>query len=92
MGALNEHEIFGLQYGHGIGVGLWEFPIISRAYSIEHPVEIQPGMVFALETYAGNEDGSDGVRLEDEVVVTDTGIEIITKFPTDRIIGCGMRY
>ena len=92
MGALNEHEIFGLQYGHGIGVGLWEFPIISRAYSIEHPVEIQPGMVFALETYAGNEDGSDGVRLEDEVVVTDTGIEVITKFPTDRIIGCGMRY
>jgi Xaa-Pro aminopeptidase len=92
MGALNEHEIFGLQYGHGIGVGLWEFPIISRAYSIEHPVEIEPGMVFALETYAGNEDGSDGVRLEDEVVVTDTGIEVITKFPTDRIIGCGMSY
>ena len=49
-------------------------------------------MVFALETYAGNEDGSDGVRLEDEVVVTDDGIEIITKFPTDRIIGCGMSY
>jgi Xaa-Pro aminopeptidase len=92
MGALNEHEIFGLQYGHGIGVGLWEFPIISRAYSIEHPVVIEPGMVFALETYAGSEDGHDGVRLEDEVVVTDTGIEIITKFPTDRIIGCGMNY
>lgn len=92
MGALNEHEIFGLQYGHGIGVGLWEFPIISRAYSIEHPVEIEPGMVFALETYAGNEDGMDGVRLEDEVVVTPTGIEIITKFPTDQIIGCGMPY
>ena len=87
-----EHEFFGLQYGHGIGVGLWEFPIISRAYSIEHPVEMEPGMVFALETYAGNEDGSDGVHLEDEVVVTDTGIEIITKFPTDRIIGCGMNY
>lgn len=92
MGALNEHEIFGLQYGHGIGVGLWEFPIISRAYSIAHPVEIEPGMVFALETYAGSEDGHDGVRLEDEVVVTDTGIEVITKFPTDRIIGCGMPY
>ena len=92
MGALNEHEIFGLQYGHGVGVGLWEFPIMSRAYSLEHPVEIEPGMVFALETYAGNEDGTDGVRLEDEVVVTDTGIEVITKFPNDRIIGCGMDY
>ena len=90
MGARDEHEVFGLQYGHGIGVGLWEFPIISRAYSIEHPVEIVPGMVFALETYAGN--GYDGVRLEDEVVVTETGIEIITKFPTDELIGCGMNY
>jgi Xaa-Pro aminopeptidase len=90
MGAKDEHEIFGLQYGHGIGVGLWEFPIISRAYSIEHPVEIEPGMVFALETYAGN--GYDGVRLEDEVVVTETGIEVITKFPTDELFGCGMNY
>jgi len=90
MGAKDEHEIFGLQYGHGIGVGLWEFPIISRAYSIDHPVEIEPGMCFALETYAG--DGYDGVRLEDEVVVTETGIEVITKFPTDELFGCGMNY
>jgi Xaa-Pro dipeptidase len=90
MGAKNEHEIFGLQYGHGLGVGLWEFPIISRAYSIDHPVEIKPGMVFALETYAGV--GYDGVRLEDEVVVTETGIEVITKFPTDELFGCGMNY
>ncbi len=90
MGAKNEHEIFGLQYGHGLGVGLWEFPIISRAYSVDHPVEIEPGMVFALETYAGV--GYDGVRLEDEVVVTETGIEVITKFPTDELFGCGMNY
>jgi Xaa-Pro dipeptidase len=90
MGAKSEHEVFGLQYGHGLGVGLWEFPIISRAYSLEHPVEIKPGMVFALETYAGV--GYDGVRLEDEVVVTETGVEVITKFPTDELIGCGMNY
>ena len=82
--------VFGLQYGHGIGVGLWEFPIISRMYSFDHPVEILPGMVFAAETYAG--EGANGVRLEDEVVVTETGTEIITKFPTDVLIGCGMSY
>ncbi len=90
MGFKTESEVFGLQYGHGIGVGLWEFPIISHKYSNDHPVEIEPGMVFALETYAG--EGYDGVRLEDEVVVTETGIEVITKFPNDKLFGCGMNY
>jgi Xaa-Pro aminopeptidase len=90
MGYEREIDCFGLQFGHGIGVGLWEFPIISRAYSIDHPIEIRPGMVFAVETYAG--EGYDGVRLEDEVVVTAEGTEIITKFPNDKLIGCGMHY
>jgi Xaa-Pro dipeptidase len=90
MGFGTEAECFGLQFGHGVGVGLWEFPIMSRLYSFDHPVEIEPGMVFALETYAG--EGYDGVRLEDEIVVTETGTEIITKFPNDELIGCGMSY
>ena len=90
MGFKSEAECFGLQFGHGVGVGLWEFPIMSRLYSLEHPVEIEPGMVFALETYAG--EGYDGVRLEDEIVVTETGTEIITKFPNEELIGCGMTY
>ena len=89
-GFQSEEEAFGLAFGHGIGVGLWEFPIISRLYSMDHPVEIEPGMVFALETYEG--EGYHGARIEDEVVVTEEGCEIITKFPASELIGCGMTY
>ena len=89
-GFKSEEEAFGLAFGHGIGVGLWEFPIISRLYSLDHPVEIEPGMVFALETYEG--EGHNGARIEDEVVVTEDGCEIITKFPAEELIGCGMSY
>ena len=85
-----EAEAFGLAFGHGIGVGLWEFPIISRLYSLDHPVELQPGMVMAVETYAG--EGPNGARIEDEVVVTEGGQEIITKFPADELLECGMSY
>lgn len=51
LGFANEMEAFGLQFGHGLGLGLHERPIISRLNSLEHPVEIKAGMVFALETY-----------------------------------------
>jgi Xaa-Pro aminopeptidase len=47
----NEDAAFGLQFGHGLGLALHERPIISRAVSLDHPMEIKTGMVFALETY-----------------------------------------
>jgi Xaa-Pro aminopeptidase len=86
----NESEAFGLAFGHGLGVGLWERPIISRLYSVDHPVALQEGMVMALETYAG--EGANGARIEEEVVVTPDGFEIISKFPADELIACGATY
>ena len=89
-GFKTESEAFGLAFGHGLGVGLWERPVISRLYSLHHPLELREGMVIALETYCG--EGTDGARIENEVVVTSTGIDVITKFPCEELIECGADY
>jgi Xaa-Pro dipeptidase len=81
FGFADEMAAFGLQFGHGLGLGLHERPIISRLNSLEHPVEIQAGMVFALETYCPASDGFSAARIEEEVVVTPRGAEVLTKFP-----------
>ena len=85
FGFANELAAFGLQFGHGLGLGLHERPIISRLNSIDNPVEIRAGMVFALETYCPASDGVSAARIEEEVVVTETGIHILTKFPADEL-------
>ena len=77
----NEMAAFGLQFGHGLGLGLHERPIISRLNSMKEPVELQAGMVFALETYCPASDGFSAARIEEEVVVTDDGPRILTLFP-----------
>src|SRR5574341_1520826 len=57
FGYRNEEEAFLQQFGHGIGVGLWERPIISRRF-LDHPQTIRENMVVAVETWCGAEDGS----------------------------------
>jgi Xaa-Pro aminopeptidase len=86
FGFADEMAAFGLQFGHGLGLGLHERPIISRLNSLEHPVEIQPGMVFALETYCPASDGFSAARIEEEVVVTPDGPRILTLFPAQDLI------
>jgi Xaa-Pro dipeptidase len=81
FGFADEMAAFGLQFGHGLGLGLHERPIISRLNSLGAPVEIQPGMVFALETYCPASDGFSAARIEEEVVITERGAHVITKFP-----------
>src|SRR3954465_753355 len=73
FGFENEMAAFGLQFAHGLGLGLHERPIISRLNSLDNPVELQAGMVFAMETYAPASDGISAARIEEEVVVTDDG-------------------
>ena len=72
-----------MQFGHGLGLALHERPIISRLTSLDAPMEISEGMVFALETYCPATDGISAARIEEEVVVTGDGVEIITRFPAE---------
>jgi len=82
FGFSSEMECFGLQFGHSVGLFLHERPIISRLNSLDHPVEIKEGMVIALETYCPASDGFSAARIEEEVVVTADGPEVITRFPS----------
>jgi Xaa-Pro dipeptidase len=85
FGFSSELAAFGLQFAHGLGLGLHERPIISRLNSLENPIELEAGMVFAMETYCPASDGISAARIEEEVVVTDHGTEILTKFPAQKL-------
>jgi Xaa-Pro aminopeptidase len=92
FGFPDEEAAFALQYGHGVGLSIWEKPIFSRLTSFDHPEELQEGMVFALETYWPSADGWGAARIEEEVVVTADGCEVITKFPAEELIVAGRQY
>jgi Xaa-Pro aminopeptidase len=92
FGFADEEAAFALQYGHGVGLSIWEKPIFSRLVSLDHPEVLEEGMVFALETYWPAADGWSAARIEEEVVVTANGCEIITKFPAEELLVAGRKY
>jgi Xaa-Pro aminopeptidase len=92
FGFPDEEAAFALQYGHGVGLSIWEKPIFSRLVSLDHPETLEEGMVFALETYWPASDGWSAARIEEELVVTADGCEVITKFPAEDLLVAGRRY
>src|SRR3989440_405642 len=86
FGFADEEAAFALQYGHGVGLSIWEKPIFSRLVSFEYPTEIQEGMVFALETFWPASDGWSAARIEEQLVVTKDGCEVITRFPAEELL------
>ena len=86
FGFATEMDAFGLQFGHGLGLGLHERPIISRLNSMKEPVELQVGMVFALETYCPASDGFSAARIEEEVLVTPEGARVLTLYPAQDLV------
>jgi Xaa-Pro aminopeptidase len=92
FGFPDEESCFALQYGHGVGLSVWEKPVFSRLVSLDHPEVIQKDMVFALETFWPASDGWSAARIEEQLVVTEDGCELLTRFPAEELIVCGARY
>jgi Xaa-Pro aminopeptidase len=69
------------QFAHSIGLSLYEGMWISRAYSLDYPVELEENMYFAAETFAGHPGLEQTVRLEENLLVTKDGPVVFTKHP-----------
>jgi Xaa-Pro aminopeptidase len=86
FGFPDEMEAFGLQFGHGVGLSVHERPVISRLNSLEHPIQLEEGMFFALETFCPATDGRSAARIEEQVVCTEEGPKIVTLFPAEELL------
>ena len=92
FGFADEEAAFALQFGHGVGLAIWEKPIFSRLVSLDHPEVVREGMVFALETFWPAGDGWSAARIEEQLVVTADGCEVITRFPAEDLVIAGTSY
>ena len=66
--------------------------MFSRLVSLDHPEEIKEGMVFALETFWPATDGWSAARIEEQLVVTKDGCQVITRFPAEDLVIAGKPY
>jgi Xaa-Pro dipeptidase len=85
IGFETEMSAFGLNFCHGLGLGLHEKPLISRLNSFKDTYELKAGMVFAVETFCPASDGVSAARIEEEVVLTPKGAQVITLFPAQEL-------
>jgi Xaa-Pro aminopeptidase len=85
IGFENEMAAFGLNFCHGLGLGLHERPLISRLNSFIEPYELKAGMVFAVETFCPAKDGYSAARIEEMVVLTPDGAKIISLYPAKEL-------
>jgi Xaa-Pro dipeptidase len=70
-----------LQFGHGVGICNHERPFCTLGYSEQYPDVIEQNMVMSFETIAGEPGESEMARLEEQLVITPTGYEILSLYP-----------
>jgi len=75
-------DAFGHGTGHGLGLDIHEEPRLGPPRSHSASVQLEPGMVFTIEPGAYLP-GMGGVRIEDDVLVTDDGCEVLTSVPRE---------
>jgi Xaa-Pro aminopeptidase len=75
-------EAFGHGTGHGLGLDVHEEPRIGPPRADSPTVQLEPGMVFTIEPGA-YVPGLGGVRIEDDVVVTESGCDVLTSVPRE---------
>jgi Xaa-Pro aminopeptidase len=80
----HEDQTAGSNWAHGIGLTLYELPLIWRGCSLDYPMPLEKDMTFAIETQHGVP-GIGGVRIEEMIHVTEDGVEILSQFPVDEI-------
>ncbi|WP_435332746.1 M24 family metallopeptidase [Haloarchaeobius sp. TZWWS8] len=82
-GATDHWQMTTNHWAHGLGLQLYEVPLIWRGLSPEHPIEIEEGMTMAVETMEPAD--RQGVRVEEMVVVRENGVEVLSQWPVEEI-------
>ncbi len=85
IGDKEKLSTFWMNMGHAIGLSLYEPPFFWRPVASKWPQRLKKNTAIALETLNCTPDGKAGIRMEDMILVTDTGHEVISKWPVDEI-------
>ena len=88
------NEVIAYAIGHGLGLTLHDRPLITMTKKVTGypPTELKAGMTLAIETYAGHKGGKDGVRLEENILVTKDGYELLSRWPIAELMECWLPY